>query len=263
MANASRGPTRRYGGEEHLKAPPKELLMAQSEHYVEYSKLGRVIKGQDKAIARSKYLEDQFPGNHKSVWGSYWRHGQWGYACCHSLFREAYCAGEAGKAAAALSDKPFMAVEHAGGARAAVEEEEPAEKSMVELHMEKRAKDAAAAAADNSSDSGSDSDETSRKERRKKKKKERKERKRKKNGGDDDDDDEDEEAQRAKKIREAMKKQKAEDAAAEEILKTDERTRKYGAIGGSVDEPTEEEMEAYRLRQGRADDPMNQFLNRS
>ena len=75
--------------------------MAQSEHYVEYSKLGRVIKGQDKAIARSKYLEDQFPGNHKSVWGSYWRHGQWGYACCHSLFREAYCAGEAGKAAAA------------------------------------------------------------------------------------------------------------------------------------------------------------------
>lgn len=257
-------PTTRYGGEEHLKAPPKELLLAQSEHYVEYSKLGRVIKGQDKAIARSKYLEDQYPGNHKSVWGSYWRNGQWGYACCHSLFREAYCAGEAGKAAAALSDKPILAVERGGGA-AAVKEESP-EKSMVELHRERLAKDAAdaaaAAAADNSSeDDDSDGDETSRKERKKKRKKERKERKRRKNNGDDEDEDED--AVRAKKIREAMKKQQAEDAAAEELLKTDERSRKYGAIGGSVEEPTEEEMEAYRLRQGRADDPMNNFLTRS
>jgi hypothetical protein len=36
----------KYGGQEHLQAPPKELLMAQTEHYVEYSKFGTVVKGE-------------------------------------------------------------------------------------------------------------------------------------------------------------------------------------------------------------------------
>jgi pre-mRNA-processing factor SLU7 len=48
----------KYGGEEYLEAPPKELLLAQSENYVEYSRTGRVIKGQERAKARSKYEED-------------------------------------------------------------------------------------------------------------------------------------------------------------------------------------------------------------
>lgn len=34
----------RYGGEEHLHAPPKPLLLAQTEDYVEYSRYGKVIK---------------------------------------------------------------------------------------------------------------------------------------------------------------------------------------------------------------------------
>lgn len=34
----------KYGGEEHLKVPPKQLLLAQTEDYVEYSRYGRVIK---------------------------------------------------------------------------------------------------------------------------------------------------------------------------------------------------------------------------
>lgn len=34
----------KYGGEEHLKVPPKSLLLAQTEHYVEYSRYGKVIK---------------------------------------------------------------------------------------------------------------------------------------------------------------------------------------------------------------------------
>ncbi len=38
-------PLKQYGGEEHLAAPPKELLLAQTEQYVEYSKHGRLIKG--------------------------------------------------------------------------------------------------------------------------------------------------------------------------------------------------------------------------
>lgn len=34
----------KYGGEEHLHVPPKALLLAQTETYVEYSRHGRVIK---------------------------------------------------------------------------------------------------------------------------------------------------------------------------------------------------------------------------
>lgn len=53
-----------YGGEEHLDAPPRELLLAQTEEYVEYSRHGAVLKGQDKAVACSKYEEDVLINNH-------------------------------------------------------------------------------------------------------------------------------------------------------------------------------------------------------
>lgn len=33
-----------YGGEAHLQAPPKSLLLAQTEDYVEYSRQGKIIK---------------------------------------------------------------------------------------------------------------------------------------------------------------------------------------------------------------------------
>lgn len=89
----------KYGGEEHLEIPAKELLLAQTEHYVEYSRLGNVIKGQEKAVAKSRYEENVFINNHTSVWGSYWEDGQWGYACCHSFIKGSYCTGESGKLA--------------------------------------------------------------------------------------------------------------------------------------------------------------------
>jgi pre-mRNA-processing factor SLU7 len=40
-----------------------------------------------------------WPGNHRSVWGSFWSDGQWGYNCCHSTIYNSYCVGEAGKRA--------------------------------------------------------------------------------------------------------------------------------------------------------------------
>ncbi|KAG5456192.1 MAG: SLU7 splicing factor [Olpidium bornovanus] len=90
----------KYGGAEHLDTPPKELLLAQTENYVEYSMSGRVIKGQEKACAKSKYVEDEYPGNHTSVWGSYWADGKWGFRCCHQFGKNAYCTGLAGIEAA-------------------------------------------------------------------------------------------------------------------------------------------------------------------
>jgi pre-mRNA-processing factor SLU7 len=52
----------KYGGEEHLAKPPKELLLGQTEEYVEYSRAGQVIHGKERAMTRSKYPEDgSFP----------------------------------------------------------------------------------------------------------------------------------------------------------------------------------------------------------
>lgn len=34
--------------------------------------------------------------NHLTVWGSYWREGRWGYACCHQFLKNSYCIGESG-----------------------------------------------------------------------------------------------------------------------------------------------------------------------
>jgi hypothetical protein len=48
----------KYGGEEYLQKAPRELLQGQTEEYVEYSQTGAVVKGREKAKARSKYAED-------------------------------------------------------------------------------------------------------------------------------------------------------------------------------------------------------------
>jgi pre-mRNA-processing factor SLU7 len=54
----------KYGGEEYLEKAPKELLQGQTEDYVEYSRTGHVIKGRERAKAKSKYPEDGEPTNH-------------------------------------------------------------------------------------------------------------------------------------------------------------------------------------------------------
>lgn len=48
----------KYGGAEYLDSAPKELRQGQTENYVEYSRTGQLIKGLERAKARSKYPED-------------------------------------------------------------------------------------------------------------------------------------------------------------------------------------------------------------
>lgn len=88
----------KYGGEEYLQKAPKELLQGQTEEYVEFSRTGQVVKGRERAKARSKYAEDVYINNHTSVWGSWYdvATSQWGYACCHSTVHISYCTGQAG-----------------------------------------------------------------------------------------------------------------------------------------------------------------------
>ena len=83
----------KYGGAEYLEAPPKELIYAQTENYIEYNRYGNIVKTQEKATPKSKYVEDQLVNNHKYIWGSYWKDGKWGYKCCESTSRDSYCEG--------------------------------------------------------------------------------------------------------------------------------------------------------------------------
>ncbi|THG99526.1 hypothetical protein EW026_g2838 [Hermanssonia centrifuga] len=95
----------KYGGEQYLEKAPKELLQGQTEEYVEFSRAGQVVKGKERAKARSKYLEDVYTNNHTAVWGSWYEpsSGLWGYACCHSSIHISYCTGQAGIEAAKAS----------------------------------------------------------------------------------------------------------------------------------------------------------------
>lgn len=117
----------RYGGEEHLQRVPQELLAGQTENYLEYDRSGKLIKGQEQAKARSKYDEDYFPGNHRSIWGSWFNLSthQWGYVCCHSYIKGSYCSGQAGIEAEKEMD--------VGGRFIAP----PPPKTFAELHKEK------------------------------------------------------------------------------------------------------------------------------
>ncbi|KAI8911102.1 pre-mRNA-splicing factor SLU7 [Gorgonomyces haynaldii] len=115
----------KYGGQEHLEAPPVELLMAQTEHYVEYAQDGSVIKGNEKPKPKSKYPEDVYHMNHTSVWGSYWKDGKWGYQCCHALVKNAYCQTVTASEPAVESEPTTQP-----------EPEQP-EKSLVLMHLEK------------------------------------------------------------------------------------------------------------------------------
>lgn len=54
---------------------PEELLLGQTEAYQEYDRAGRLVKGTERAVPRSKYEEDVFSNNHTTVWGSFWQGG--------------------------------------------------------------------------------------------------------------------------------------------------------------------------------------------
>ncbi|KAL7633507.1 UNVERIFIED_CONTAM: hypothetical protein RMT77_016040 [Armadillidium vulgare] len=232
----------KYGGKEHLEAPPKELLLAQTENYVEYSRQGKIIKGAEKEIVRSKYEEDVFPLNHASVWGSYWKDGRWGYKCCHSFIKNSYCTGEAGKE---TSDVNILAVPSQEQQPALeIVDEDSVEKTLLELHQEKiekkklkkknkkrklegkKTEDSSSSSESSSSDSES---ELSKEELRK------------------------------KKLRQALIKAKLEEDRGKAMLEKDDRQRSYNSMYEQKT-LTEEEIEAYQIRRIRPEDPMANFM---
>ena len=64
-----------------------------------------------------------YPRNHTSVWGSFWKNGQWGYKCCHSTIKASYCAGKEGIAALEAHAQQF---------ESAAATEQPPRKSLMD-----------------------------------------------------------------------------------------------------------------------------------
>ncbi len=49
-----------------------DLIMGQTDRYVEYNEMGQVVNNKKKDPTKSKYQEDIIYGDHISVWGSWW-----------------------------------------------------------------------------------------------------------------------------------------------------------------------------------------------
>ncbi|CAH1784981.1 unnamed protein product [Owenia fusiformis] len=227
----------KYGGREHLDAPPKQLLLAQTEDYVEYSRTGALVKGHEKAIMRSRYEEDILLNNHTAVWGSFWRDGRWGYKCCYSCIKESYCTGEKGR------QIEMESVENT--AMVAVADAEP-DKTLLEKHQDKQ------------DDKRRKRKKKEKKRRRKKQKKEESSSSSSSSSSESESDNEDEINE--EKLKQAIEDEKKRQRKVAEYLAMDERKRPYNSGTYNFKEPTKEEMEAYRLTQKNPDDPMAKFL---
>ncbi|XP_045064932.1 pre-mRNA-splicing factor SLU7-like [Coregonus clupeaformis] len=69
----------------------------------------------------------------------------------------------------------------------------------------------------------------------------------------------DSEEEKKQKLNKALAAEEVRLKQVEEMMKVDERKRKYNCLQ-EIKEPTEEEMEAFRMKRSREDDPMANFL---
>ncbi|CAD6186858.1 unnamed protein product [Caenorhabditis auriculariae] len=276
----------KYGGAEHLDRPPEELLLAQSENYVEYNRKGKVIKGKEKPVMKSRFKEDEFPQNHNSVFGSFWRDGRWGYKCCHQFMKNSYCTGSEGISAesnAANGVKSSLgkvpeSVEVEENPAAVKTEEEPME------HLEKVNKEeepSSSSSSSSSSESSSDSDdeeeirreqekrdrETKKRDKRKQKRSRRKEKlgKRKRKNRDSDADDDakkssSEDSDEEEDLQEAVKRAEKDRIEGMRAVREGDRKRKYNT-DYSNKAPSEVQMEAYHRTNIHSADPMASFIS--
>lgn len=198
----------------------------------EYTRDGRLVRpGEGGAAAasrkmanlKSKYEEDVYINGHTTVWGSYFHKGAfaWGYADDHSLMKNAYCTGAAGRAANDEANEMRYGTGAAGSAAMA-----QAREMLKAVPAAERTAGAAAAAAKPSgskmygeANMSADLDKA--------------------------------------KVRAALRKAAEEDAN----NGGDDKKRKYNSISADGIDVTEEEMEAFRLRKERSDDPMAKLAN--
>jgi len=219
----------KYGNAASREAPDQRLLFGQTERYVEYNRRGQVVKGEEVKVL-SRYEEDVLVNNHTSVWGSWWKEGVWGYACCRQTVKNSYCTGLAEEGGEDEAERERAAM--AAAPRAAL----PSQK-------DRKGKGAAGGVA--SSSSANDRFKGASKA-----------------WGE-----HDKEVVLDKgKLKKALAKLDREerDRAAQGLeaveASKDERKRGYNSLAANDNsDMTAEEMEAYRMKKMRADDPMLKF----
>ncbi|EFP07097.1 hypothetical protein CRE_12867 [Caenorhabditis remanei] len=286
----------KYGGGEHMERPADELLLAQTESYIEYNRKGKVIKGKERAAISSRFKEDIYPQNHTSVFGSFWREGNWGYACCHQFVRNSYCTGKQGieaESSAAkgttTSNEAVFKVPKMVESEEVKEEEEVVKEEIKEEKSDDEEEKEEDEETEKRSPTPSSDDEEKQKEREKerqleKERREREQRRRDKNRekrgrkkaklgkrkrrhrGDSDDDSNsssgssDSDSDSDEEMRKALKKAKREKAEGLKAAKEGDRGRKYNTDYSNT-APTEKEMEAYRMTSVHSADPMAAYMN--
>lgn len=189
--------------------PEDVAALGATEAYVEYDRAGRLIKGQERRKARSRYPEDQLINNHTSIFGSFWKEGQWGYACCHSFVKNSFCTGAKGQLAEQEAQQALVSRTQAAEERRAAGQDASSSKP--------RGSGAAAWGTDIPEGTG---------------------------------------PLDSAKVKEAMQRLEEQERGAE----ADDRKRGYHSFKALDSEVSAEEMEAYRLKRGRTDDPAAAFL---
>eukprot|EP01105_Mastigella_eilhardi_P021274 TRINITY_DN5137_c1_g1_i3.p1 TRINITY_DN5137_c1_g1~~TRINITY_DN5137_c1_g1_i3.p1 ORF type:complete len:459 (-),score=171.77 TRINITY_DN5137_c1_g1_i3:59-1435(-) len=221
----------RYGGDEvSAEAPPRALLLAQTEEYVEYSRSGQVIKGGERQTARSRWEEDVLINNHTAVWGSWWQDSQWGYSCCHLLIKNSYCTGEAGRKLAAGPLAMATATSEKKEVQQEEEEEEEPPKSLMEERLQQL----------KTKGKGKEEEEERKKEQQQ---------------------------QDRLALALADEDRRARASTEEELTALDAgstagRKRKYNSLSADSVDVTDEQMEAYHLKRVHMEDPMRDFIGK-
>ncbi|XP_043479528.1 pre-mRNA-splicing factor Slu7 [Leptopilina heterotoma] len=242
----------KYGGEEHLDVPPAPLLLAQTEEYVEYNRAGKIIKGQERQVIRSKYEEDIFPGNHSAVWGSYWREGNWGFKCCYSFLKNSYCTGESGKLASEVPILPPVSIEKPIPELPPppIEEKNQDDEEVIEKQdSSESSSDSESSDSNSGEDKRTITEKKSSKEKKLKKKRKQKEKLRLKR-----------KMKNETKLQEALRKEEESQREGELMIKLGDRNRAYHSMY-EAKEPTAEEIEAFQIKRSRVEDPMAHFKN--
>ncbi|KAH8381910.1 hypothetical protein KR009_000908 [Drosophila setifemur] len=232
----------KYGGEEHLQVPPKSLLLAQTEEYIEYSRSGKVIKGVEKPKARSIYEEDVYINNHTTVWGSFWNAGRWGYKCCKSFIKNSYCVG--------MQEPEGYSEQHptSSASAALAESSTQIPSRLSEDPPEKPASEVDSAPSSESSSSEEEEEKPEKKKSKKKSKKREKKRKAK-----------EQRKQKSKTKEKEKEREKTVDKKKQIPEELDDRKRPYNSMY-DVKAPTEDEIEEWKKKRPREEDPMLQFF---
>lgn len=290
----------RYGGAEHFESVPRELLSGQTENYVEYTPAGQPIHNASRRLGASAGpsgeagKETLYDGNHKKPYGSWMdpSSGKSGYDCCHSTVKNSYCTGEAGKKAVESSNmlaiKPKEAENGTSSAANGTGSRKGSKpRSVSPAQRGKRRSRRSRSSSFSSSSSFSDSESESRSSasyssddarhrRRHDKKRSRKNHVKgytsRKDIGDGDVSGRLDKGKLKEALHAEDKRLRASDSAANGGVDADgekpdwlkeadainQRSKRYG--GGEATEVTEEQLEAYRMKnRNRTEDPMANY----